>query len=151
MKARYKGFCNECMEYYEPGTEILKSASSKKWIHKNCNDKLISKKNVETVTTKYSKCKYCGKFSQSKDGFHAECKTKMISPPKYKFQPITKHSAEKPDFKCDYCKKITSGKNRGGDFRPSGKKFENLCKECSREINYSHVEPKNLHNKFEGR
>ena len=58
---------------------------------------------------------------------------------------------EKPNFKCEYCKEDKPGKDKGADYRPSGKKFKNICKDCARGINEKRIEPKNLHNRFDGR
>ena len=76
---------------------------------------------------------------------------KMVEPKKIMRKDPKIIKKEKPDFKCEYCGKTKPGKEKGGDYRPSGKKFNNICKDCAKKINVRHTEPKNLHTRFDGR
>ena len=150
MKAKYRGFCNDCKEYIKVGSEIFRDNSSQSWIHLHCYNKNKDVKNLRNTVGKPKKCGYCGKLTHSNNRFHDECMGKLVEVKKDKSKYPKIIKKEKPNFKCEYCKEDKSGKDKGADHRPSGKKFKNICKDCARRINEKRIEPKNLHNRFDG-
>lgn len=157
MKAKYRGFCNACKESIRVGSEIFRDNSSQSWVHISCYNKNKEAKRYSNTVGKPKKCGYCGKLIDSNNGihedFHDKCAMKMVKPKKIMLKdPKTEnYIKEKPDFNCEYCGKTKPGKDKGGDYRPSGKRFNNICKDCARKINQRHSEPKNLHSRFDGR
>ena len=155
MKAKYRGFCNACKKSIRVGSEIFRNNSSQSWIHISCYNKNKEAQRYRNTVGRPKKCGYCGKLIDSNNGshedFHDKCMVKMVEPKKIMRKDPKIIKKEKPDFKCEYCGKTKPGKEKGGDYRPSGKKFNNICKDCAKKINVRHTEPKNLHTRFDGR
>lgn len=151
MKARYSGFCSHCNQQINVGSEILKDNPTQSWIHVGCFNLKKNKKLKQKIIGKPKKCGYCGKPINLDDDFHQNCLKEIAKPKEKIVEYKTTSKKHFPDFKCEYCKKNKKGTFRGADLRPSGKKFKEICKDCSKKINQTHIEPKNLHNRFDGK
>ncbi len=155
MRAKYRGFCNACKGYIRVGSEIFRDNSSQNWVHIRCYNKNKEVKRYRNTVGKPKKCGYCGKLTDSNnrihEDFHDKCMVKMVEPKKIIRKDPKIIKKVKPAFTCEYCGKTKPGKDKGGDYRPSGKKFNNICKDCARKINQRHIKPKNLHTRFDGR